>query len=181
MTTAEIIAALAALPVPVAREAEEAYRRRKQALDHARREHVRLGKLLATNITRRFTRAGFSCESFMGGFIIDYRAEKDTKKQATLPHIGIRVWLTTGQRHAMERTTIEFQYLPHSGEDLNHWVRNRIAWLRSLAWNDGGRGDGDTGGGSRQKATPRDLSEATPCMSGSPSHNNAEGEDAETG
>lgn len=131
MTTAEIIAALAALPVPVAREAEEAYRRRKDALDHARREHNRLGKLLAAKVTRRFTRAGFSCESFMGGFVIDYRAEKDASKQATLPHIGIRVWLTTGQRGAMERTTIEFQYLPHSGEDLDRWVRDRIAWLRA--------------------------------------------------
>jgi len=160
MTTAEIIAALAALPVPVAREAEEAYRKRKQALDHARREHVRLGRLLATNVTRRFTRAGFSCESFMSGFIINYRAEHEVGKQATLPHLGIRVWLTTGQRHAMERTTIEFQYLPHSGQDLDRWVRERIAWLRAtLAWN---HGDGDIGIGSRQKAPARDLSEGTP-------------------
>lgn len=163
MTTAEIIAALAALPVPVAREAEEAYRKRKDALDHARREHVRLGKLLAAKVTRRFTRAGFSCESFMSGFIVDYRAEHDASKQATLPHIGIRVWLTTGQRHAMERTTIEFQYLPHSGRDLDRWVRERIAWLRSTsAWDDGGRGDGDTGVESHPKAPPRDLSGGTP-------------------
>lgn len=165
MTTAEIVAALAALPVPVAREAEEAYRNRKQALDHARREHNRLGRLLAANVTRRFSRAGFSCESFMGGYIIDYRAEKDASKQATLPHIGIRVWLTTGQRDAMERTTIEFQFLPHSGQDLDRWVRERIAWLRSTsAWVDGGRGDGDgdTGVGLYPKAAPRDLSGGAP-------------------
>lgn len=165
MTTAEIVAALAALPVPVAREAEEAYRNRKQALDHARREHNRLGRLLAANVTRRFARAGFSCESFMGGYIIDYRAEKDASKQATLPHIGIRVWLTTGQRDAMERTTIEFQFLPQSGQELDRWVRERIAWLRSTsAWVDGGRGDGDgdTGVGLYPKAAPRDLSGGAP-------------------
>lgn len=131
MTADEIIAALAALPVPVAREAEEAYRKRKQALDDARAEHNRLGKMLARNVVRRFTRAGFSCESFLGGYIIDYRAEQDANKQATLPHVGIRVWLTTGQRHAMERTTIEFQYMPHSGTDLDQWVRDRIAWLKA--------------------------------------------------